>query len=46
MTSLRVRLHPDRGLVGGMVVFPWQEAATVLSRFAELVADAPDGAGG
>lgn len=43
VTSLRVRLHPDRGLVGGMVVFPWQEASTVLSRFAELIAEAPDG---
>ncbi|WP_413100420.1 FAD-binding oxidoreductase [Streptomyces sp. Inha503] len=42
-TSLRVRLHPDRGLVGGMALFPWQEASTVLSRFAGLIADAPDG---
>ncbi|MEV0226255.1 hypothetical protein [Streptomyces sp. NPDC050704] len=43
VTQMRVRLHPDRGLVGGMVLFPWQEAATVLARYAELVADAPDG---
>ncbi|MYT68155.1 MULTISPECIES: FAD-binding protein [unclassified Streptomyces] len=43
VTSMRVRLHPDRGLVGGMAVFAWKEASTVLSRFAELIADAPDG---
>ncbi|ASY31536.1 MULTISPECIES: FAD-dependent oxidoreductase [unclassified Streptomyces] len=43
VTSMRVRLHPDRGLAGGMVMFPWQEARTVLSGFAELLAEAPDG---
>ncbi|MES4886194.1 FAD-binding protein [Streptomyces sp. NPDC000349] len=43
VTSLRLRLHSDRGLVGGMVLFPWEEASTVLSRFAELIADATDG---
>ncbi|ANY08975.1 FAD-binding oxidoreductase [Pseudonocardia sp. HH130630-07] len=43
VTGLRVRLHEDRGLVGGMVLFPWSEAASVLTRYAELVADAPDG---
>ncbi|MFC4562323.1 FAD-binding oxidoreductase [Nocardiopsis mangrovi] len=43
VTGLRVRLHPDRGLVGGMVVFAWAEAATVLERYAELLADPADG---
>ncbi|WP_461035043.1 FAD-binding oxidoreductase [Streptomyces mayteni] len=43
VTSMRVRLHPDRGLVGGMVLFPWEEAASVLARHAELTADAPEG---
>ncbi len=43
VTSMLVRLHPDRGLVGGMVLFPWQEAPSVLTRYAELTADAPEG---
>ncbi|WP_210583083.1 FAD-binding oxidoreductase [Streptomyces sp. GESEQ-35] len=43
VTTMHVRLHPDRGLVGGMVLFPWEEAATVLARYAELTASAPDG---
>jgi hypothetical protein len=43
VTSMRVRLHRDPGLVGGMVLFPGAEARTVLLRFAELVADAPEG---
>ncbi len=43
VTSMRVRLHPDRGLVGGTLVFPWNEAQTVLTRYAELIDGAPDG---
>ncbi|TDD16075.1 FAD-binding oxidoreductase [Nonomuraea diastatica] len=43
VTRMRVRLHPDHGLVGGMVLFPWEEAATVLARYAELTASASDG---
>ncbi|GAA4185458.1 FAD-dependent oxidoreductase [Streptosporangium oxazolinicum] len=43
VTSMRIRLHPDRGLVGGMALFPWQDAAKVLDRYAELTADAPEG---
>ncbi|MFE3600434.1 FAD-binding oxidoreductase [Streptomyces sp. NPDC059142] len=45
VTSMRIRLHPDRGLTGGMVLFPWEEAATVLAGCAELFAGAPDGLG-
>lgn len=43
VTRMRVRLHRDRGLIGGTVLFPWADAAGVLSRYAELVSDAPDG---
>ncbi|MDR7302938.1 FAD-binding oxidoreductase [Haloactinomyces albus] len=43
VTSMRVRLYPDRGLVGGTIVFPWNEAQTVLARYAELIDGAPDG---
>lgn len=43
VTTMGIRLHPDSGLVGGMVVFPWRQADRFLARFADLVADAPDG---
>ncbi|MEQ3553647.1 FAD-binding protein [Pseudonocardia nematodicida] len=43
VTSLRIRLHRDRGLTGGMVIFPYAEAATVLERYAALLADPEDG---
>jgi FAD/FMN-containing dehydrogenase len=43
VTSMRIRLHPDRGLVGGMVIFPWDEAAKVLAGYAELTASGRDG---
>ncbi|MBK1787253.1 FAD-binding oxidoreductase [Prauserella cavernicola] len=43
VTQLRIRTHADRGLVGGMVLFPWNEAETVLARYSELIEGAPDG---
>lgn len=43
VTRMDIRLHPDRGLVGGMVLFPWEEAATVLARHAELTGNVPEG---
>lgn len=43
VTRMRVRLHPDRGLVGGMALFPWEEATKVLAGYAELTASAPEG---
>jgi hypothetical protein len=43
VTSMRVRLHPNRGLVGGIVLFPWEEAATVMARYGELIDQARDG---
>ena len=42
VTQMRIRLHRDRGLVGGMVLFSFDEAETVLARYADLLADAPD----
>jgi FAD/FMN-containing dehydrogenase len=42
VTSMRVRLHPVRELQAGLILFPWPEAATVLSgyaRIAGLIAD-------
>ncbi|MEV1043908.1 FAD-binding oxidoreductase [Streptomyces sp. NPDC049916] len=45
VTSLRIRSHPDRGLTGGMVLFPWEQARQVLDGWAERAAGAPDGLG-
>ena len=42
VTEMRIRLHPDRGLTGGMVFFPGKDATEILARAAELTAAAPD----
>jgi FAD/FMN-containing dehydrogenase len=42
ITAMRIRLHPMRSLLAGMILFPWSEAERVLSGYAELVASAPD----
>lgn len=42
VTTMRIQLHPDRGLVGGMILFPYSDAAGLLTRFGELLEDAPD----
>ena len=42
VTSMRVRLHPVREVLGGMMLFSWSEAESVLLGYAEAIADAPD----
>ena len=42
VTSMRVRLHPIRQVLGGMMLFPWSQAEFVLGGYAEVIADAPD----
>jgi FAD/FMN-containing dehydrogenase len=42
LTSLRVRLHPLRGLLAGVIVFPWDQAAAVWEGLSCVLADAPD----
>src|SRR5215470_10248553 len=42
VTSMRVRLHPIRQVLGGMMLFPWSQAEFVLGGYAEAIADAPD----
>lgn len=42
VTSMRVRLHPLDRLIGGMIMFPWAQAATVWRGLAELLSTAPD----
>ncbi|WP_156745262.1 FAD-binding oxidoreductase, partial [Mycobacterium sp. 1165178.9] len=42
VTSMRVRLHPVDRLIGGMIMFPWSQAATVWRGLGELLSTAPD----
>jgi FAD/FMN-containing dehydrogenase len=42
ITSMRVRLHPIRHVLGGMMLFPWSQAEYVLGGYAESIAEAPD----
>jgi hypothetical protein len=42
VTSMRIRLHPLRELLAGLILFPWSEAGTVLRGYADTIASAPD----
>ena len=42
VTSMRVRLHPLDRLIGGLIVFPWSQAATVWRGLGEVLLMAPD----
>jgi FAD/FMN-containing dehydrogenase len=42
VTSLRIRLHPARDMLAGSVVYNWNEAGAVLSRYASFAPTAPD----
>jgi FAD/FMN-containing dehydrogenase len=42
VTSMRVRLHPVDRLIGGLIVFPWSQAATVWRGLREVLATAPE----
>lgn len=42
VTSMRVRLQPLDRLIGGMIMFPWSQAATVWRGLGELLSTAPD----
>jgi hypothetical protein len=46
VTSLRVRLHPVRGMLAGMILFPWSEADSIFSGYTRVVAEAPNELGG
>ena len=37
---MKVRLHAARRVLGGMILFPWGEAETVLGRYAEAIGSA------
>jgi FAD/FMN-containing dehydrogenase len=40
VTSIKVRLHPHRRVLGGMILFSWSEAETVLQRYAGAIISA------
>ncbi|HEY8015429.1 MAG TPA: FAD-binding oxidoreductase, partial [Dongiaceae bacterium] len=42
VTAMRIRLHPLRELLGGLILFSWHEADAVLQGYAALAASAPD----
>ena len=42
VTSMLVRLHPVDQLFGGLIVFPWSQAAAVWRGLREVLATAPD----
>jgi FAD/FMN-containing dehydrogenase len=42
VTSMRVRLHPARNLLAGLIIYNWNEAGAVLRRYAAFAATPPD----
>lgn len=42
VTALRMRLHPLEDLLSGVMLFPWDQADTVLKGCAHILTDAPD----
>jgi FAD/FMN-containing dehydrogenase len=42
VTSMRVRLHRVPTLLSGMVLFPWDQAGTVLTGLSDILLESPD----
>jgi len=42
VTAMRIRLHPVRELLAGLILFSWHEAEAVLRGYAALTASAPE----
>jgi hypothetical protein len=42
VTSMRVRLHAVPTLLSGMVLFPWEQAASVLAGLSDVLGESPD----
>jgi len=40
VTSMKIRLHPARRILGGMILFRWGEAEKVLGRYAKAIRSA------
>jgi FAD/FMN-containing dehydrogenase len=42
VTSLQIQLHEKRHMLAGSILYPWNEAESVLSRYAAFAATAPE----
>ena len=42
VTAMRIRLHQPQDVLGGAIVFPWDEASPVLRRLADIAPQMPD----
>jgi hypothetical protein len=42
VTLMRIKLHPLRSVLSGLILFPWSDAELVLRAYAEFVALAPE----
>lgn len=42
VTSVRVRLHEMASVLSGVILFPWEDARSVLRGYNELMSSAPD----
>jgi FAD/FMN-containing dehydrogenase len=42
VTSMRIQLHETRQMLSGLIMYPWPEVETVLSRYAAFAARMPD----
>jgi FAD binding domain/Berberine and berberine like len=42
VTSMRLRLHPVDHLIGGLIMFPWSQAAAVWRGLRDVLSTAPD----
>jgi FAD/FMN-containing dehydrogenase len=42
VVSMRLRLHPVRDVVAGMILFPWSDAESVLRGYTAVIDSAPD----
>jgi FAD/FMN-containing dehydrogenase len=42
VTSMRIRLHETRELVGGLIAFSWADVLPVLRGYAEIMSSAPE----
>jgi FAD/FMN-containing dehydrogenase len=42
VTELRIRLHPISKVLAGLILFPWEQAPSVLRNYPAVVSSAPD----
>lgn len=42
VTSMRVKLHPQKQIAGGAIIYPWEQTEKVLLGLGSVMASAPD----